>query len=882
MGGRILPALLILLLVGCPTVPTGDDNGANGNDNTNGNSNANVNDNGSGSNDDSAVLPIVSPTQDKAPGLTPDVAKPKTPPPPSAVGASALLNEVRFNPAGDDAAFIELKAAPGAELSGLVVANENADSLELPVGASAGPTGFYLILFDGQSDGPPGELHLSAASFLNPTSGRITLSDAAGDRLDDVAWGAQQPDAVAADSGGGLGNEIELPGQVIARPPESLLPGPQNWSAYPPTWATPGASNPNAGVSVLLPMSGFIEEAGPVVLACYPTANALEYRFQVAVEPAFESPAEDITIDQPSVTVMLEVGTYFWRVAPVAADGSTADFSPANRLIVEAQVDTEATPDDGAAKPLRRSQVAGKLVTRTLDARSPGGRFPSESQRKDSHMLLLESNREDEGFEWDRPHPVFHLADFADNLNCTLAAVKMVNHYYGGDLTQDRTGYELHKDDAPGPETDLNYGEGNTPDRPLAWALGGARVNPVYGAGARVELPPSTLWKNVEDAIDGGRPVVVAVTRRAGGTHTVVIIGYQVDARRPGVEPIHRFLVNDPGNEGQAAAKRSFVEFSEFYWQVYAYYLLDAGSHAGRKQEAGIGVDTDQDQVYDFDEDMRFRTKRQPNAPASRDTDGDCISDYNEIKLSVLDERHGVGVYRTTLHGDGRARARNAPELTLDTDGGGLSDFVEDLNQNGKIEPDKGESDPYDSADDRRKIVGTIRSYLERDEQPFRLYYRHIDDDFDLQTGTNRKLTGSWKIMIESQSVVSSGPAPPQCPEPRQITYVYAPLDREAMNFEGEFTCNVGGPPGIVIREKEPFYRHHSDSEIDDPCLGPNHGTDVMGWAPLVARSVHSPNMAEFITARNRVQWKYRIAPSSTLPIEHGSYLEVDFTMTPR
>ena len=30
--------------------------------------------------------------------------------------------------------------------------------------------------------------------------------------------------------------------------------------------------------------------------------------------------------------------------------------------------------------------------------------------------------------------------------NCAIAMVAMVNHYYGGDLSQDRIGYEIFKD----------------------------------------------------------------------------------------------------------------------------------------------------------------------------------------------------------------------------------------------------------------------------------------------------------------------------------------------------------------------------------------------------------------------------------------------------
>ena len=46
-------------------------------------------------------------------------------------------------------------------------------------------------------------------------------------------------------------------------------------------------------------------------------------------------------------------------------------------------------------------------------------------------------------------------------MNCALAMVAIVNHYYGGDLSQDRIGYEQFKTRRPGDaEEDLNWGYG--------------------------------------------------------------------------------------------------------------------------------------------------------------------------------------------------------------------------------------------------------------------------------------------------------------------------------------------------------------------------------------------------------------------------------------
>ena len=74
-------------------------------------------------------------------------------------------------------------------------------------------------------------------------------------------------------------------------------------------------------------------------------------------------------------------------------------------------------------------------------------------------MLLLEQPHETGPMAWDKPHTP-HRYDPADNKNCGIAMIAMINNFYGGDLSQDRIGYEIFKDRKPGPEEDLNYGYG--------------------------------------------------------------------------------------------------------------------------------------------------------------------------------------------------------------------------------------------------------------------------------------------------------------------------------------------------------------------------------------------------------------------------------------
>jgi hypothetical protein len=58
-------------------------------------------------------------------------------------------------------------------------------------------------------------------------------------------------------------------------------------------------------------------------------------------------------------------------------------------------------------------------------------------------MLQLENRRQNGAHAWDRDHKAYDEADPADNMNCVLASVAMVNRFYGGNLTQDRIGDEV-------------------------------------------------------------------------------------------------------------------------------------------------------------------------------------------------------------------------------------------------------------------------------------------------------------------------------------------------------------------------------------------------------------------------------------------------------
>jgi hypothetical protein len=180
----------------------------------------------------------------------------------------------------------------------------------------------------------------------------------------------------------------------------------------------------------------------------------------------------------------------------------------------------------------------------------------------------------------------------------------MINHYFGGDLSQDRVSYyvfgELSQDSTP--QTDLGHGRELSVDQAsqaLSWALEGASI--VLPA----EKPP---YEQIVKFINSGQPIMRQYPSTEGSNYTV-IDGYE------GYQYLH---VIDPwtGNE----TKMSYNDLSmNNIW-------IPPNNSKARNDELTIRIDSDIDGVVDFDEFNRFHTD-----PFSKDTDGDGIADKTEI-----------------------------------------------------------------------------------------------------------------------------------------------------------------------------------------------------------------------------------------------------------
>ena len=352
--------------------------------------------------------------------------------------------------------------------------------------------------------------------------------------------------------------------------------------------------------------------------------GATSYRVQIAADATFSSPLVDATVTEPLLNLgSLAPNPYIWHVQAIAADGSTSSQSALSGFELRAGVgQVEPAVYRGGPAP-GGADVALADASRQLNV-------PWLVQRKDTAMLLLEEPHEQAPMAWDTAHNPASMYDKADQFNCALAMVAMVNHFYGGDLSQDRIGYEQFKGRQPGPEEDLNYGYGLTsgePENPPPGYVDQTNAAFAFALGAPATFKPQyptydAVWSDITTEIDAGRPVAGASTH-----HGYVIIGYAVKNG-------HRIMtVNDPAR-GQYPvdldAARGTPQLS--------LWLMPAHPRA-RKQEKSVTSDTDADGVVDFDETERFHT----NA-GDPDTDGDKVRDKQDIASGIFDPSYGYAL----------------------------------------------------------------------------------------------------------------------------------------------------------------------------------------------------------------------------------------------
>jgi len=628
-------------------------------------------------------------------------------------GDGLVLNEVGFIPPAGQFPYLELKATQdGAWPAGLYLYNEAGQAYRLPTDLPALTKGeFLLVVFDGQNRIENGVVHADRTGYLNRASGFVLLINQNSQEIDHVGWGVDQAETVRLGRGGAFNDPEE--GMSIGRIPGSDRPvRVEDWTSYWPGQTTPGQANLWPAVEALLPFAGAVSEDPVVDLAWYRVPGATAYRVQLARDIEFTQVLADQTTEAaPFRTASLQPGDYFWRVQAIFADQGAAEFSQPSVFSVETPVSalSAALPAQAGENPLG---------------------VPLISQRKDTAMLLLETEQSTGNHAWDKDHGEMDWKDPADEMNCGLASISMINAWFWKErgspnkrLSQDRIGYEMLKHRAPGlPEWDLNYGrglswqgQGSEQTRALEWAL---KAPPTF----KYFTTADAFWVDIQREIDNRRPIL-AVTALPGGfrsPHTVVITGYATGGGKRYVFANNPFFSSTIKGVSQFNLDAKTVHPS--LKAVWAGYCLVSPNSVPREDEASIRTDTDRDGVVDFDEQERFHT-HWANFPADRDTDQDEVLDKQDIYASIFGK--SPLAYANHIRKNGTIRVSSDTsvpmvryvvrpsldppddrpmELDPDSDGGGCYDGFEDFNFDGIQQSN--ESSNLDKGDDFCHVKG--------------------------------------------------------------------------------------------------------------------------------------------------------------------------------
>ena len=610
-----------------------------------------------------------------------------------------------------------------------------------------------LIQFDGRGTVEGNVVHSTIAG-LRAEGGSIALMSNDERVFDRIAWG-DAPGAIMPPTGGFAKSRV-TPGSSFGRPPGADRPSaPTDWVIYPPDQVSPGRANPLPPVAQLLPMNGAILPATSAELSWYPVPGAARYRVQLAADNAFTTPLLNQVVDGTSVSSgQRAAGVYFWRVQAIPAEGAPSAWSYASRLeLGRRSVGADGTRADrgpagfGMSESDESPQAAGPVVLSVALIH----------QSKDSGMLLMESQQEGgvrtagalppRPHVWDRDHPGLDIRDPADNMNCALASMTMLNRFYNGDLTQDRIGYEVFsknvdqyagaiqardiypptsvpQEKAPGPERDLNYGYGLSLEHVVAAGLFALGAAPGPGSGWAA---PDDIWNAVVREINAGRPLLGFTSG-----HFILIRGYDATAGRI-------VYINDPWSgpnvgPGQYAVN---LDASNLGLAPLAGFMSYPTHPTIRNLERNFNLDADGDGVTDFDEINRFKTD-----PNNTDTDTDGVPDKNDIKSGIYELEHMYGYAWNPAYGNpGRdLDSDNKPtELDPDSDDGGCTDGDEDTDKDGfHTDP---ETNNFDRADDQ---CGNLQGNLSWTEDMY--------GTDPIQVIKRSHLTGSITVKLKPKS----------------------------------------------------------------------------------------------------------------------------------
>jgi hypothetical protein len=616
-------------------------------------------------------------------------------------------------------------------------------------------TGWHLSDHDGNRYDFPSGLLVPEATMLvvrfatgvddtNPADGVVTLyaSDwgstpfaAEGDDLtlynqviaapdavaDYIAWG-QSPgtdaeDAIAAGKwvdgayhffDAGFGAE-GYPSPV--RVNDSLGYRAGNWFPYYATYSTPGEPNPLPRPTEWLTPDGSTLERDTFHLAWSPLEiEAVRYDFQFATTNTFDSPLVNTTLElsswQPAAP--LSDGTYYWRArvrlpdgtvgdwwGPFSADSLTLDFSAgvlrttmAPEFYQIQHKDTALLEIGGGPGNQWWDEEAQKLQQKGLWREQTLNGMPAYRDVWDAAHVFQNGNRS------------YNNGNSFDNYYCARATSSMMNHFYGGTLSQDRISYHIFEEDADNeytdrPEGDFGFRRGASLTTGMEFALGiemdahhfcpdpDGTYNgddSVRCALSPVPDEPVTLtWEEITSELDKGEPLAFSSSK-----HAFIISGYWEFQGKNWVQ------LFDPAPKTCTEEKCGSPTWRE--WDGLAPFLVtyltvpDGVTPQPRHDESALHQDSDEDGVMDFDEIVRFNTD-----PFTVDTDEDWLNDKQEMASYTFTAN---GKYLRPW-GDDFDHDGVRMEHDWDNDADQVADGCEDRNGNSYYDSNSGETSNF-------------------------------------------------------------------------------------------------------------------------------------------------------------------------------------------
>lgn len=360
-------------------------------------------------------------------------------------------------------------------------------------------------------------------------------------------------------------------------------------------------------LSMYKPENYRLTENDSVTFKWLPVKRARWYK--VVVRNDLNEVIREITTSGTSVNVQLDDGNYSWLVYC----GEYIDGNGDLRLI-----------ESGGVTP-RSTNIA--LISKGVDVNVWNAlQIDTLKGYKDTRFLFLGFGQDVLQYKWDDIH--VNETYMSNAYRCWLVSVQLMNHIYGGNITQDEILFAVrYSSEEPLVKPFFPVG-GDTLERieAIKFAL---QTNNV----TRYEGVPS--YNVVKNEIDNGRPIYIKTVYWSNsesryGAHAMVIYGYVGSADN------YAFLYAFGDNYGELTNSIAKPD------SVVDYILAEPSNNSVATHDLRLDMDSDGDGIVDFDEIERFKTN-----PYDRDSDGDGMDDKMEIYNYTKKSRYNVKLDKT-------------------------------------------------------------------------------------------------------------------------------------------------------------------------------------------------------------------------------------------